>query len=260
MNEVKLVARTLDLFEVFASEQRPLALNQLARLLDVPMSSCLALIRTLVGRGYLIEVRKRGGYYPTPRLLQLGMAIKAVDPAVEMLRGELTALRDATGETVVLGKIYDISVLYLSVMESAKPVRYSVKPGDKRPIHANSIGKAIVAELPAAVRDRIFSKIEFEKFTARTVTDVAALESQAALAKRRGWHANIGESAPELSAIAVALNLGGEFYGISVAGPTERIDAQKNNHGALLLSLKARAETEYGAEPELTLRSASRGS
>jgi DNA-binding IclR family transcriptional regulator len=60
MNEVKLVARTLDLFEVFAAEQRPLALNQLARLLDVPMSSCLALIRTLVGRGYLIEVRKRG--------------------------------------------------------------------------------------------------------------------------------------------------------------------------------------------------------
>jgi DNA-binding IclR family transcriptional regulator len=260
MNEVKLVARTLDLFEVFAAEQRPLALNQLARLLDIPMSSCLALIRTLVGRGYLVEVRKRGGYYPTPRLLQLGMAIKAVDPAVEMLRGELTALRDATGETVVLGKVYDTSVLYLSVMESTKPVRYSVKPGEKRPIHANSIGKAILAELPAAARQKIFSKIEFERFTPRTVTDIAALDSQAVLAKRRGWHANIGESAPELSAVAVALNLGGELYGVSVAGPTERIDSQKNNHGALLLLLKARAEAEYGAEPEVTLRSASRGS
>ncbi len=260
MNEVKLVARTLDLFEVFASEQRPLALNQLAKLLDVPMSSCLALIRTLVGRGYLIEVRKRGGYYPTPRMLQLGMAIKAVDPAVEMLRGELSALRDATGETVVLGKIYDTSVLYLSVMESAKPVRYTVKPGEKRPVHANSIGKAILAELPAPLRERIFSKIAFERYTLRTATDRAALEAQAVLAKRRGWHANIGESAPELSAVAIALNLGGELYGISVAGPTERIESQKNNHAALLLSLKSRAEAEYGSEPEVTPRSASRGS
>ena len=259
MNEVKLVARTLDLFEVFAAEQRPLALNQLARLLDIPMSRCLALIRTLVGRGYLIEVRKRGGYYPTPRLLQLGMAIKAVDPAVEMLRAALTALRDATGETVVLGKVYDTSVLYLSVMESSKPVRYSVKPGERRPIHANSIGKAILAESPDAIREKLFSKIEFEHFTPHTVKDAAALDSQAALAKQRGWHANIGESAPELSAVAVAVNLGGELYGVSVAGPTERINSQKNNHGALLLALKARAEAAY-SEPEIMPRSASQGS
>ena len=50
--DVKLVARTLDLFELFAAEQRPLPLTELARLLNVPVSSCLALARTLVSRGF----------------------------------------------------------------------------------------------------------------------------------------------------------------------------------------------------------------
>ena len=49
--DVKLVARTLDLFELFAAERRPLPLTELARLLDVPPSSCLAMARTLVSRG-----------------------------------------------------------------------------------------------------------------------------------------------------------------------------------------------------------------
>jgi len=35
--DVKLVARTLDLFERFATEQRPLPLTELARLMDVPV-------------------------------------------------------------------------------------------------------------------------------------------------------------------------------------------------------------------------------
>ena len=126
--DVKLVARTLDLFELFAAEQRPLALAEMARLLEVPSSSCLALARTLVSRGYLYEVRKRGGYYPTRRLQLLANAINAVDPVVQMLHPRLVELRDATGETIVLGKIHGTQVIYLDVVESEKAVRYACAP------------------------------------------------------------------------------------------------------------------------------------
>ena len=50
--------------------------------MDAPLSSCLALARTLVSREYFYEARKRGGYYP-PWLLQLAQAIDAVDPVLE---------------------------------------------------------------------------------------------------------------------------------------------------------------------------------
>jgi IclR family acetate operon transcriptional repressor len=35
----KIVERTLDVFEMFAAEKRPLSLTDMARLLDIPISS-----------------------------------------------------------------------------------------------------------------------------------------------------------------------------------------------------------------------------
>jgi DNA-binding IclR family transcriptional regulator len=236
--DVKLVARTLDLFELFATEQRPLSLTELARLLNAPMSSCLALARTLVSRGYLYEVRKRGGYYPTRRLQQLASAIDAVDPIVEMLHAQLVELRDVSGETAVLGKIHGTAVVYLDVVESDKAIRYTRKPGDLRPLHANSIGKAIFSELSANAQQVLGSQLSFERFTEATVKDLAALIEQAAEVKTRGWSINFGESAPELSAIAVALEIGGDLYGLSVVGPTERIRRDHETHAKTLQAVK----------------------
>ncbi|MDR3098803.1 MAG: IclR family transcriptional regulator [Paraburkholderia sp.] len=236
--DVKLVARTLDLFELFAAEQRPLPLAEMARLLNVPASSCLALARTLVSRGYLYEVRKRGGYYPTRRLQLLANAIDAVDPIVEMLHPRLVELRDESGETAVLGKIHGNAVVYLDVVESGKAVRYACAPGALRPLHANSIGKAILGELDTAAQQALGAKLVFERYTDATAPDLATLIEQAAAAHERGWYANIGESAPELSAVAVALDFGGDLYGLSVGGPTERIRQHLDKYAAALVEAK----------------------
>jgi DNA-binding IclR family transcriptional regulator len=247
--DVKLVARTLDTFERFAAEQRPLPLTELARLMDIPVSSCLALARTLVSRGYMYEVKKRGGYYPTRRLLQLAQAIDAVDPVIDIVHPKLLALRDATGETIVLGKILDLTVVYLDVVDSFKPIRYIARPGDVRPVHANSIGKAILGELALDERHALAARLSFERFTERTPADAIALLEQATRAKRRGWHLNLGESAPELSAVAVAVAMGGELYGVSVVGPTERIERQQELFGGELLQLKHELDAGAGFEP-----------
>ena len=236
--DVKLVARTLDLFELFATEQRPLSLTELARLMDVPMSSCLALARTLVSRGYLVEMRKRGGYYPTRRLQLLASAIGAVDPVVAMVHPQLVELRDESGETAVLGKIHGTAVVYLDVVESTKAIRYSREPGELRPLHANSIGKAIFGELPAQEQQALGSQLSFERFTEATIADLPALVCEASLAKDRGWSVNFGESAPELSAVAVALKIGDDFYGLSVVGPTERIRRDHEMHTNTLQAVK----------------------
>jgi DNA-binding IclR family transcriptional regulator len=236
--DVKLVARTLDLFELFATEQRPLSLTELARLMDVPMSSCLALARTLVSRGYLYEVRKRGGYYPTRRLQLLASAIDAVDSIVAMVHPQLVELRDVSGETAVLGKIHGTAVVYLDVVESTQAIRYTREPGELRPLHANSIGKAIFGELSAQEQQALGSQLSFERFTEATIPNLPALVSEAALVKKRGWSVNFAESAPELSAVATALRIGDELYGLSVVGPTERIRRDCETHAKTLQTVK----------------------
>ncbi|KOF52705.1 MULTISPECIES: IclR family transcriptional regulator [unclassified Achromobacter] len=233
--EVKLVARTLDLVELFAQERRPMPLTELAQGLGAPMSSCLALVRTLVGRGYLYEVRRRGGYYPTPRLAAMCALIQDGDPWLERLRPRLAALRDATGETAMLGKIQDGAVVFLDVAESAQPVHYAPRPGARRPLHTSSVAKAILARMAPAERETVLAGVSYTRYTPRTLDGRVALLEELRATEARGWAANVGESVADLTGLAVALDLAGEWYAFCVAGPTHRVWEEREAHVRSLL-------------------------
>ena len=93
----KIVYRTLDFFEAFAARKAPLSLTDLVNILDVPLSSCHDVVRALEERGYLYEVRPRGGYYPTARLFQIAKAIVDNDPIAVQ----------ATAENALANKVAD---------------------------------------------------------------------------------------------------------------------------------------------------------
>lgn len=221
--EVKLVARTLDLIELFAHARRPMPLTELAQGLGAPMSSCLALVRTLVARGYLYEVRRRGGYYPTARLQALSALIQSGGPWLEQVRPHLLALRDAANETIMLGKIQDGAVVFVDVVESTQPVHYAARPGERRPLHTSAVAKAVLARLPAAERDGVLAAADYTRHTERTLTTREALLAEVARVEAQGWAANVGESVADLTGLAVALDLGGEWYALCMAGPTPRV-------------------------------------
>lgn len=228
--EVKLVVRTLELIELFAQVRRPLPLTELAQGLGAPMSSCLALVRTLAARGYLYEVRRRGGYYPTAKLHALGAQIVAGDPWLEQARPQLVALRDAADETVMLAKIQDGDVLYLDVVEAMQPVRYTARPGARRPLHTSAVAKAILARLPPAEREAALASADYTRYTDRTLVTREALRAEVERAAERGWGENVGESVADLTGLAVALDLGGEWYALCMAGPTPRMRERREEH------------------------------
>ncbi|MGO1254280.1 MAG: helix-turn-helix domain-containing protein, partial [Alcaligenes aquatilis] len=93
-SNVKTALRVIEIIELFARETRPLALSEMARLLDAPVSSCLALLRTLSRQGYIYETGRRQGYYPTGRLLAMAQRISQADPILEKVRPSLEELRD----------------------------------------------------------------------------------------------------------------------------------------------------------------------
>jgi DNA-binding IclR family transcriptional regulator len=53
---VKSALRTLQILEAFAEAARPMSLGEVARAIDAPRSSVLALLATMVERGYLYRV------------------------------------------------------------------------------------------------------------------------------------------------------------------------------------------------------------
>lgn len=230
--EVKLVARTLEIFELFAREARPLSLTDLSRGLDAPVSSTLAMVRTLVNKGYLYETRKRGGYYPTKKLLGASLKIDAGDMLLDLLHPHLSALRDTAGETVVLGKRQGLNVIYLDVVPSARSICYTAEVGEMRPLQANSIGKALLSVMKPEELEAVSAKLKWQRYTPTTVTSAAEMLEAATRSAAQGWAENIGESVPDLAAIAVPFPMAGEWYAVSIVGPIGRMQASWDVHVA----------------------------
>jgi DNA-binding IclR family transcriptional regulator len=240
---VKSASRVLKLFEAFSEAGRALSLAELSRALDIPRSSCLALLRTLASHGYLYQIGA-SGYYPTRMLYDMAETISRHDPLMERVHPVMTALRDRTRETIILGKRQEDRVLYLAVVESEQTIRYSARPGDFKPLHGSASGKVLLAALGDEKRRSFLERLPLPALTPRTFTSVQALEEDLRAGAARGWQYVEGENVPDVIAIAVPVNLNGEVYALVVTGPMHRMRDDVDRHVPALV--EARIQLESG--------------
>lgn len=235
---VETATRTLDVFEAFATARRPLSLSELARTIKAPVASCFGIVRTLGRRGYLYTVRPRHGLYPTRRLLENARVIAAHDPLADRLASVVVRLRDATGETVILGKRVEDRAVYLDVLEGPQSVRYTARVGDLKPLHSIAVGKALLGTVDDAERRRLLGRLELVRVTPATVTSRRALAADLAAGRAQGWCVTRGENVPDVITVAVPVTLNDEVLAIAVAGPMHRMAPRADCHGALLVEAR----------------------
>lgn len=246
-SNVKTADRTLDLLELFAREQRPLNLSQISELLGIPLSSAHALIKTLRARGWLYELSRRQGYYPSGRLGVVAEAIGAANPLARLVAPILSALRDEAKESVVLVKRQGDHVVYLDVFETDESVRFSPIPGETKPLHATASGKAILSTLSAdALRD-LLRTLVLTPLTEHTVTTARELKEQIERGRKRGYWLVAGENTRDLMAIAAPVRLGGDVFAVVLGGPPQRFRAALPFHTERLLRACAAIEEAAGA-------------
>ena len=223
---VKQVGIALDLLEAFASEGEPMTLTAIAAVLRQPKSSCFNLVETLRSRGYLYEVRQRGGFYPTRLLSEMAEQIEAGDPSAIVLHEILATLASGTGETALLATRDRDQITYIDVVESPLPVRYFAKIGDRRPVYATSGGKAILSTYGHADLDREIAAIAFADLRENTIRNGDALRADIEGGERTGWFTNKSEYTPDVTGIGLPLVIRERRLGLSVAGPNYRMDGR----------------------------------
>ena len=225
---VKGAMRTLDLLETFSREGRALSLTQLAKLLDVPVSSCHQLVGTLEARGYLYSFGRRKEIYPSGKILGVARALVAHDPWLRSATPLLRRLRDRTHESVILGKRQGTRAIYLAIEESREPVRFSADVGDRKPLHVSAIGKAMLAQLGATDLDETLAALAERYAQATPDFDPKAYAAELAKSRRRGWYAQRGGRDFGVLALSTSLSLAGDAFGIAVGGPYARVRKVQN--------------------------------
>lgn len=236
---VPAAVRTMSLLELFAREKRELSNSDLARLMDLPESSCSDLLHTLHELGYLMRTARTRRFYPTARLLSVAKEISASDPIYGMASEAAELIRDKTGETGLVGRIEGGSVKVLAFTEARHPLRYMQSVGDKLSLHVSALGKAVLALGTPEEASRQLRLKPLKKLCEGTITDLAALEAQVEQARKQGWIWVENEGGDGLGALAVAGYVGGEPIALSVAGPTDRLRQNRESFLASLQEVKA---------------------
>jgi DNA-binding IclR family transcriptional regulator len=218
--------RVVDILELLAASPDGLALRDVSAQLEVPKSSLLPLLRALTARAYL-EQGRAGEYRLGPGVRDLGAAAPAHRELVEVARPALVDLMRRTGETVFLGTLSSdrTSIVYVDKVESDHIIRYAAGVGDRRPLHATSSGKVMLAFLPEEEREEIVRSLSLAPHTERTVTSGMALRASLDEIRRAGVCVTVDELVPGASGIAAPVfDRHGRVAGAcAIGGPTDRV-------------------------------------
>ncbi len=236
---VKGAMRTLDLFEAFGREGRALSLSELAKLLDVPVSSCHQLVGTLEARGYLYTVGRRKEIYPSGKLLGVARALVAHYTWMRAARFHLQRLRDDARETVILGKRQGHRVIYLAIEEGTEPVRFTAQVGDRKPLHFSAIGKALLAAFDDMALGEMLRVLADRYPTTLPNAEQEQLRAELVRSRKRGWFTQRGGSDVDVMAISTGFAVADDPFAISVAGPRLRIARAEKAIVAKLLKTRA---------------------
>jgi DNA-binding IclR family transcriptional regulator len=233
---IKTADRTLDLIELYAHEQCALTLSQISEKLVIPPSSTHGLVQTMLERGYLYELSRREGYYPTKKLERSTKLISDGDFVWRGITPYLQRLSNEIAETVLLAKRQGNKVIYLEVVECNQSVRFSPIVGETKSLHCSATGKALLGALNDSDLDKELSKLKLDSRTNKTITETHKLKSEILSQRKQGWYQVVGENIPDIMSIAIPFRLNDEVYVLGAGGPINRFKPLIKAHADAMLA------------------------
>ncbi|MBN3827745.1 helix-turn-helix domain-containing protein [Burkholderia sp. Ac-20384] len=232
-NVVKSAARVFEVLELFSALQRPLSVREISTRCGYPGSSAAALLTSMKALGYLAYDDVSHTYAPTARLVNLGEAL--VDSTAGSRRywhAVAKRLAVRTREAVVIAVQSDLYVQYIDAVEGAHtlPIQFYAPIGTRREICMSSLGWALLSLQPdSAIRRLVSRSIRRLGKTGRTIDEDVVLD-KVEQTRRFGYSysANTVTQGAAMISMVIADGWNGLPLAMGVAGPVERIEAQRD--------------------------------
>ena len=197
------VTRAVALLEELA-RHGTMSLTDLARALDLAKSTvanlCSALEETHLIRR--VDGRWALGY----KVVELGQGFLASTDLVAEFKIAAANLPTAAQETVLLATLDDLDVVYLARHDGAQPVRLASDIGRRMPAVVTSLGKAMLASLPADELGRRLSRVDhLPVLTPHSHRSLDALRRDLDATRERGYAVDDQENTEGVTCIGVAL-------------------------------------------------------
>lgn len=256
------VDRAIKLLYVLADHRREMGVTEIAKELDVYPSVVSRLLATL-------QRHNLARQNPTTLKYQLGLGILqlsvAMSDSLDLNAAALPTLgwlNEITQETVFLMVQDHGEGIYIQRKDSPQRVAIQSQVGAREPLHASSVGKALLAHLPEDEVERILTERPLIKRTPNTITDVEAFRVHLETIRQQGYAIDDEEGEIGIRCIGAPVfdYTGFPVAAVSISGPSFRTPVEKLiEWSPLLLAGTAEISRRLGYEREPDNRQVSNG-
>jgi IclR family acetate operon transcriptional repressor len=238
---IRVVDRAVSVLKAL-SDGKPRTLTKLSKELEINSSTTFRLLATLRSHNLVQVEDSTGNYRLGLACLELSRAYHTGDEVRQAALLEMESLRDDTMETVHLGVIDDMEIVYLEKLEGLHAIGLmSSRVGRRAPAYCTGLGKALMAHTSLEYIQENMAQLTLQKYTDTTITDEVELLDHLELVRKRGYALDLGEHEVEVRCVAAPIfdQYGETVAAISVSGPRDRIDPIAQNKELIEQTLNA---------------------
>lgn len=200
------LAKGLMILQCFVRDPRAHANSEFAARLGLPRSTVSRLCRSLQAMGFLDHDERLDRYFVGPAAVTLGYPYVINTPLLAQLRPAMQALAQRFEGAVSVGVAMDLDVVYLETCAHDQGTLKRPGVGAVRGVVETAMGRAWVAQLPAAERTRLLARARQERAD-EYGRSLEGLKDSVASYARRGFAINMGDAGLGVMAVGVASRL-----------------------------------------------------
>ncbi len=182
---IEALARGLEVIAAFRAGYGALSLTEVATAAGLARPTARRILLTLAELGYVRA--QDGGYALTPRVLDLGVAYVRSQGLWDVARPHMQALVARTHESCSVAQLDGSDIVYVARVAVPKIVGLSVQIGTRFPALATSLGKVLLAALPAAELEAVLAQPTRSGLVPRWQPDRTERDAALREVRARGW-------------------------------------------------------------------------
>jgi IclR family pca regulon transcriptional regulator len=221
------VEKALRLLQSFSGEAPAMSVSEAAAATGLTRATARRLLLTFERLGFAETDGRR--FQLTARVLRLGYGYLAALPFWEHAQSHMRALSDEVRESSSLATLDGGEIVYVARVPASRMMTITFNVGSRLPAYPTSMGRVLLAALPAAELESYLDRTELKRLTDHTITDRAKLEAELARVAEQGYAVVDGEREEGVrSAAAPVRNAGGGVIAaLNVSANAARVPVAK---------------------------------
>ena len=225
-NFMTSLARGLAVIQAFSQRRHHLTISQVSTTTGLSRAAVRRCLYTLAKLGFAGSDDNRH-FFLRPRILALGHSYISSMPLATAAQPVLEHISHLLHESCSIATLDGVEIVYIARANVTRIMSIDLGVGSRLPAFCTSMGRAILANLPPEELESVLARVEFKRYTERTITNPAKLTQALRQIRRDGYSIIDQELEHGLRSMAVpiqnpsgkvvaALNIGAHAQRVSI--------------------------------------------